>query len=138
MTYQSASGAGAQNMREMLEQMGALHQSRGAAAARSRGGHSRHRSGGHSRALGGADFPTAHFGAPLAASLIPWIDKDLGNGQSREEWKAGAESNKIMGTEAAPGAGGGHLRAGERDALPLAGAHHQAEAAISRCARSKR
>jgi len=49
-----------------------------------------------------ADFPQAQFGAPLAASLIPWIDEDLGNGQSREEWKAGAESNKIMGTQANP------------------------------------
>ena len=55
-----------------------------------------------SGAFSAADFPKAHFGAPLAASLIPWIDKDMGNGQSREEWKAGAESNKIMGTEAHP------------------------------------
>jgi aspartate-semialdehyde dehydrogenase len=101
MTYQSASGAGAQNMRELLEQMGALHASAATLLAspasaildidRAVGG-----------ALGAADFPKAHFGAPLAASLIPWIDKDLGNGQSREEWKAGAESNKIMGTESAP------------------------------------
>jgi aspartate-semialdehyde dehydrogenase len=53
-------------------------------------------------ALRSADFPSTHFEVPLAASLIPWIDKDLGNGQSREEWKAGAESNKIMGTEANP------------------------------------
>jgi aspartate-semialdehyde dehydrogenase len=58
------------------------------------------------RAVSGAlvhpKFPKAHFGVALAASLIPWIDKDLGNGQSREEWKAGAESNKIMGTESEP------------------------------------
>jgi aspartate-semialdehyde dehydrogenase len=47
-------------------------------------------------------FPTEHFGVPLAGSLLPWIDADLGNGQSREEWKAGAESNKIMGTESKP------------------------------------
>jgi aspartate-semialdehyde dehydrogenase len=101
MTYQSASGAGAQNMREMLEQMGVLHRAaaglladpasaildidRAVAASLRR-----------------PDFPQAQFGVPLAASLIPWIDKDLGNGQSREEWKAGAESNKIMGTEADP------------------------------------
>ena len=101
MTYQSASGAGAQNMREMLEQMGALHLSAAALLAdpasaildidRA-----------VSAALRRGDFPKAQFGAPLAASLIPWIDKDLGNGQSREEWKAGAESNKIMGTEANP------------------------------------
>jgi len=47
-----------------------------------------------------ADFPKAAFGAPLAGSLIPWIDKDLGNGQSREEWKGGAEANKILGLPA--------------------------------------
>jgi aspartate-semialdehyde dehydrogenase len=101
MTYQSASGAGAQNMREMLEQMGALHGSAAALLAdpasaildidRA-----------VSESLRRGDFPKAQFGAPLAASLIPWIDKDLGNGQSREEWKAAAESNKIMGTEANP------------------------------------
>jgi aspartate-semialdehyde dehydrogenase len=101
MTYQSASGAGAQNMREMLGQMGALYRSAAALLANpacaileiDRA---------VSQAFGAADFPKEHFGAPLAASLIPWIDKDLGNGQSREEWKAGAESNKIMGTEASP------------------------------------
>jgi aspartate-semialdehyde dehydrogenase len=101
MTYQSASGAGAQNMRELLEQMGFLYQAaapllRDPAASilaidRAVGA-----------ALGDAKFPKTQFGAPLAASLIPWIDKDLGNGQSREEWKAASESNKIMGTEAKP------------------------------------
>jgi aspartate-semialdehyde dehydrogenase len=101
MTYQSASGAGAQNMRELLEQMGALHRS---AAARL----SDPKSGildidrAVTAALAGPDFPKAHFGVPLAASLIPWIDKDLGTGQSREEWKAGAEANKILGSEAHP------------------------------------
>ncbi len=101
MTYQSASGAGAQNMRELLEQMGALHRSAAELLANPASailGIDRAVSG----AFGAADFPKAHFGAPLAASLIPWIDKDLGDGRSREEWKAGAESNKIMGTEAAP------------------------------------
>ncbi len=44
-----------------------------------------------------------HFGVPLAGNLIPWIDKDLGNGVSREEWKAGAETNKILGSGAAFG-----------------------------------
>jgi aspartate-semialdehyde dehydrogenase len=101
MTYQSASGAGAQNMRELLEQMGALYRSASPLLSdpsatildidRA-----------VNDALTGAAFPTAQFGVPLAASLIPWIDKDLGNGQSREEWKAGVESNKIMGTEAHP------------------------------------
>ncbi|HVN43469.1 MAG TPA: aspartate-semialdehyde dehydrogenase, partial [Steroidobacteraceae bacterium] len=47
-------------------------------------------------------FPTANFGVPLAGSLIPWIDKDLGNGQSREEWKGSAETNKILGRSAHP------------------------------------
>jgi aspartate-semialdehyde dehydrogenase len=101
MTYQSASGAGAQNMRELLEQMGFLHESASAALVNpaatiidvDRA---------VSDALADPKFPKAHFGTALAASLIPWIDKDLGNGQSREEWKAGAESNKIMGTESKP------------------------------------
>ena len=101
MTYQSASGAGAQNMREMLDQMGALHRSAAALLANPASA-ILDIDRAVSRAFGAADFPRAHFGAPLAASLIPWIDKDLGDGQSREEWKAGAESNKIMGTEAAP------------------------------------
>jgi aspartate-semialdehyde dehydrogenase len=101
MTYQSASGAGAKHMRELLEQMGALHRSASplledpdsAILDIDRA---------VSEALSSPQFPHAQFGVPLAASLIPWIDKDLGNGQSREEWKAGAEANKIMGTEAAP------------------------------------
>ena len=102
MTYQSASGAGAQNMRELLEQMGALHRSAAGAARGSGIGDPRHRPRGQRCARAAPISRKAHFGAPLAASLIPWIDKDLGNGQSREEWKAGAESNKIMGTEASP------------------------------------
>jgi aspartate-semialdehyde dehydrogenase len=101
MTYQSASGAGAQHMRELVEQMGAVY---GAAApmlrdpARSILDVDR----AVGTALGSAQFPVTQFGAPLAASLIPWIDKDLGNGQSREEWKAGVEANKIMGTQSRP------------------------------------
>jgi aspartate-semialdehyde dehydrogenase len=101
MTYQSASGAGAQNMRELLEQMGACIVSRRGRCCESGGHHSRYRPRGEP-CVGDPGFPKAQFGVPLAASLIPWIDKDLGNGQSREEWKAGAESNKIMGTEAKP------------------------------------
>ena len=101
MTYQSASGAGAQNMRELLEQMGVVHN-----AARkllenpSAGILEIDRA--VSCALAGAEFPKSNFGVPLAGSLIPWIDKDLGNGQSREEWKASAEANKILGTEQRP------------------------------------
>ncbi len=101
MTYQAASGAGAQNMRELLSQMGHAHgvvkpllddpassildiDKKVSAAQRS------------------SAFPTKNFGVPLAGSLIPWIDKDLGNGQSKEEWKAQAEGNKILGREANP------------------------------------
>jgi aspartate-semialdehyde dehydrogenase len=101
MTYQSASGAGAQNMRELLDQMGALHRS-AAALLQNPASAILDIDRAVTGAIGAADFPKAHFGAPLAASLIPWIDKDLGDGRSREEWKAGAESNKIMGTEGAP------------------------------------
>ena len=98
MTYQAASGAGAQNMRELLRQMGSVHASvedllsdpasaildidrRVAAHIRS------------------DEYPKDHFGAPLAGSLIPWIDRQLDNGQSREEWKGCAETNKILGRE---------------------------------------
>ena len=101
MTYQSASGAGAQNMRELLDQMGVVH----GAAARllenpAAGILEIDRA--VSEALDAAQFPKSHFDVPLACSLIPWIDKDLGNGQSREEWKAGAEANKILGLERQP------------------------------------
>jgi aspartate-semialdehyde dehydrogenase len=99
MTYQAASGAGAQNMRELVEQMGSVH----AAAAPLLGDPAsaileidrvvadRLRSPG---------LPQANFGAALAGSLIPWIDNDMGNGVSREEWKGGAETNKILGRSA--------------------------------------
>ena len=101
MTYQAASGAGAQNMRELLSQMGAAH---GAVAdvvddpATAILEVDRRLSA----ALRGADFPTRQWGYPLAGSLLPWIDSDLGNGQSREEWKAQAEANKILGRQDAP------------------------------------
>jgi len=101
MTYQSASGAGAQNMREMLQQMGVLHDSVSALLKNPAAGIlDIDRT--VSAALSGKEFPRAHFEVPLAGSLIPWIDKDLGNGQSREEWKAAAEANKILGSEADP------------------------------------
>jgi aspartate-semialdehyde dehydrogenase len=101
MTYQSASGAGAQNMREMLEQMGVLH----AAAAdllKNPASSILQIDRAISAALADEAFPRSHFEVPLAGSLIPWIDKDLGSGQSREEWKAGAEANKILGSESQP------------------------------------
>ena len=100
MTYQAASGAGAQNMRELLSQMGALHAAvkddlanpasaildidRKVAAA-----------------LRDSGFPTQNFrNTPLAGSLIPWIDVPVKHGQSKEEWKGGAECNKILGNPA--------------------------------------
>jgi aspartate-semialdehyde dehydrogenase len=101
MTYQSASGAGAKHMRELLEQMGALHRSASSLLQNPASG-ILDIDRAVSAALGSAEFPRAQFGVPLAASLIPWIDKDLGTGQSREEWKAGAEANKILGTETHP------------------------------------
>jgi len=96
MTYQAASGAGAQNMRELISGMGYLRDgvkplldnpasaildidSQVAELQR------------------GSGFPKANFGVPLAGSLIPYIDKQLDNGQSKEEWKGQAETNKILG-----------------------------------------
>ena len=101
MTYQAASGAGAQHVRELVQQMGKLH---GAAM--------------HlvddpasaviaidkavTEAIRSESLPTEHFEFPLAGSLQPWIHDDLGNGQSREEWKGMAETNKILGRSARP------------------------------------
>jgi aspartate-semialdehyde dehydrogenase len=101
MTYQAASGAGAQNMRELLVQMGEAH--RIAKPLLDDPGSAildidREVAG----ILRDERFPTANFGVPLAGSLIPWIDKDLGNGQSKEEWKGQAETNKILGRGADP------------------------------------
>ncbi|HEY2678121.1 MAG TPA: aspartate-semialdehyde dehydrogenase, partial [Steroidobacteraceae bacterium] len=85
MTYQSASGAGAKHMRELLEQMGALHRSASSLLQNPASG-ILDIDRAVSAALKSPEFPRAQFGVPLAASLIPWIDKDLGTGQSREEW----------------------------------------------------
>jgi aspartate-semialdehyde dehydrogenase len=96
MTYQAASGAGAQHMRELLEQMGELHQ----AAAKDLADPASKILNIDKAVLAAmrrADFPRQQFTQPLAGSLLPWIDKDLGNGQSREEWKGQAEANKILG-----------------------------------------
>jgi aspartate-semialdehyde dehydrogenase len=101
MTYQSASGAGAQNMREMLGQMGVLHDS-AAVLLKNPASSILDIDRAVSAALMSEEFPKSHFDVPLAGSLIPWIDKDLGNGQSREEWKAAAEANKILGLQARP------------------------------------
>ena len=105
MTYQAASGAGAQNMRELLAQMGALH-----AAVKAELADPASAILDIDRkvlaAMRAPGFPAEQFGVPLAGSLIPWIDKDLGDGTSREEWKGDAELNKILGL---PLTGAGHI-----------------------------
>jgi aspartate-semialdehyde dehydrogenase len=101
MTYQAASGAGAPNMRELLEQMGVAHAS-AAPLLRDPSSAILDIDRAVTDCLRGDALPKAQFGAPLAGSLIPWIDKDLGNGQSREEWKGSAETNKILGLTANP------------------------------------
>jgi aspartate-semialdehyde dehydrogenase len=101
MTYQAASGAGAQNMRELLSQMGAAHGAVQALLAEPASAIldiDRR----VAETLRGDALPREHFGVALAGSLIPWIDKDMGNGQSREEWKGEAEGNKILGRAARP------------------------------------
>jgi len=101
MTYQAASGAGAANMRELAEQMAYLGDAARATladpAATALDVDQR-----VTEALRDGRMPQQNFGRPLAASLLPWIDKDLGNGQSREEWKGQAETNKILGRSERP------------------------------------
>jgi aspartate-semialdehyde dehydrogenase len=97
MTYQAASGGGAQHMRELLTQYGSLNAEvksllddpKSAILEIDR------RVAAKQRAYAGDDV--ANFGVPLGGSIIPWIDKDLGDGMSKEEWKGGAETNKILG-----------------------------------------
>ena len=101
MTYQAASGAGANNMRELILQMGSVHScvkglldnpsSAILEIDRNVAEHVRSDA-----------YPKEFFGVPLACSLIPWIDRQLENGQSREEWKGQAETNKVLGREADP------------------------------------
>ncbi len=97
MTYQAASGAGAQNMRELLLQMGALHGAVEAELADPAGAIldiDRK----VAAALRSPEMPVSNFrGVPLAGSVIPWIDVPVEHGQSKEEWKGGAECNKILG-----------------------------------------
>jgi aspartate-semialdehyde dehydrogenase len=106
MTYQAASGGGAQHMRELLTQFGTIN------------GSVKHLLDDPASAIleidrtvlatqhGMSADETRQFGVPLGGNLIPWIDKDLGNGQSKEEWKAGAETNKILGRGAGFGGAG--------------------------------
>ncbi len=96
-TYQAASGGGAQHMRELLAQFGTLNAEVRSLLADPKSAilEIDRLIVAKQRALTEAE--TANFGVPLGGSLIPWIDKDLGNGVSREEWKGGAETNKILG-----------------------------------------
>ena len=100
MTYQAASGAGAKNMRELVEQMAVigrnadeyLRQPALAILDLDRN---------VTETVRASSFPVANFGAPLAASRIPWIDKPVADGQTREEWKGMVEANKILGCQPA-------------------------------------
>jgi aspartate-semialdehyde dehydrogenase len=96
-TYQAASGGGARHMRELLTQMGVLNAE---VAKELQDPHSSildiERK--VTQKMRDGSLPTDNFGVPLAGSLIPWIDKALDNGQSKEEWKGQAETNKILGT----------------------------------------
>jgi len=101
MTYQAASGAGARNMRELLSQMGSLRDSvknllddPASAILEIDRAVTDH--------MNGADYPVDNWSVPLAGSLIPWIDSQLETGQSREEWKAQVETNKILGRTSNP------------------------------------
>ncbi|OOY83133.1 aspartate-semialdehyde dehydrogenase, partial [Solemya velum gill symbiont] len=96
MTYQAASGAGARNMRELISQMGAIHASVEEELANPASA-ILEIDRKVSAAMRSDAFPTDQFGVPLAGSLIPWIDVQLENGQSKEEWKGGVETNKILG-----------------------------------------
>ncbi|HEY5673679.1 MAG TPA: aspartate-semialdehyde dehydrogenase [Malonomonas sp.] len=97
MTYQAASGAGAPNMRELLAQMGTLNASV-AEELKNPGSAILEIDQKVTATLRGAELPTAEFGFPLAGSVLPWIDKEVAEGQSREEWKGFAETNKILGS----------------------------------------
>jgi len=101
MTYQASSGAGANNMRELIAQMRAL----GMAAADQLDNPAAailELDRTITASLNSAGFPIDYFGAPLAGSLIPWIDKPMENGQTKEEWKGLVETNKILGREDDP------------------------------------
>jgi aspartate-semialdehyde dehydrogenase len=97
MTYQAASGAGAPNMRELLSQMGALHGTASTLLA-DPGSAILEIDRKVTSALRDGSIPTKEFGFPLAGSLLPWIDREVEDGQSREEWKGLVETNKILGT----------------------------------------
>jgi aspartate-semialdehyde dehydrogenase len=101
MTYQAASGAGAKNMRELVQQMRAIGQ-RADALLANPAASILDIDRNVIQTIRDAAFPTDAFGAPLAASLIPWIDRPVEGGQTREEWKGCAETNKILNRAADP------------------------------------
>jgi len=100
MTYQAASGAGAANMRELVAQMAHIGRS-AQALLEDPASAVLDIDRAVTDSLRSPSLPKAQFGYPLAASLLPWIDQDLGDGQSREEWKAQVEANKILGRNGA-------------------------------------
>src|SRR5687767_4534522 len=126
MTYQAASGAGAANMRELVAQMARIGEAAAPLLAdpacaildidRA-----------VTETLRSASLPKESFGYPLAASLLPWIDKDLGNGQSREEWKGQAETHKILGRSGNHGQGRNAI-AGDGICVRVAGMHCHSQA----------
>lgn len=103
MTYQAASGGGAQHMRELITQFGSVNSEVKALLDDPKSAilEIDRRVLARQQSLSASE--TANFGVPLAGSLIPWIDKDLGDGMSKEEWKGGVETNKILGQGASFG-----------------------------------
>ena len=97
MTYQAASGGGAQHMRELLTQFGSINAEVKALLDNPAAAILEIDRKVLAKQHAFSSDETKQFGVPLAGNLIPWIDKDLGNGVSKEEWKAGAETNKILG-----------------------------------------
>ena len=100
MTYQSASGAGAKQVRELIAQSAYISQHLSADELTASGS-VLPLVNKVSELINSAGMPVENFGVPLMGSIIPWIDSDLGDGNSREEWKGEAETNKILGL--APG-----------------------------------
>jgi len=104
MTYQAASGQGAAAMRDLVAQMATIGD-RTAALMKDPASAILDIDRAVSESMLSRELPKKEIGYPLAGSLLPWIDKDLGNGQSREEWKAQAEANKILGRNGKNGGG---------------------------------
>ncbi|MBB1421201.1 aspartate-semialdehyde dehydrogenase [Pseudoalteromonas sp. SG43-7] len=101
MTYQAASGAGARNMKELIAQMGSIHASVADKLADPQAAILEIDKL-VTQQIASSDLPQEQFGVPLAGSLIPWIDVPMPSGQSKEEWKAQVEANKILGSSKQP------------------------------------